>query len=542
MTSKTSRDAPVLIAGGGPVGMTLALELARLGVASTVLEQSEHTTRYPKMDLTNVRSMELYRRLGLAERLRDVGVPREHPFDIQWMTSLSGHELHRFRYPSAAEFATAARRHNDGNQPCEAPLRVSQVVIEPVLKAAIEAEPLVDARFGVRVERVVGQDRDGVDIEARDLRTDRPLRLRTAYLAGCDGGSSAVRESLGIALSGDFGVANAYMIHFRSRERALLQRWGVTWHSQSALGALIAQDDDEIYTLQAWVPPGADPTSWNPSEVLERWAGRPFEHEVLLHNPWSAHMVVAERYVDRRVALAGDAAHQFMPTGGYGMNSGVCDAVGLAWVLAALLQGWGGPRLLEAYDAERRPTAHWHRDASRRHLDVRMRIAEIYASAGDLEGEDAAAAARRTAAGARIAALGNAENESWGVELGFRYDRSPIVAAEADAPAVDPLAYQASTWPGARLPQVFLADGSSLFDRLGTGFTLVVVAGNADPAFAKAATARHMPLAVLRLERPDLLSIYERRLLLVRPDQHIAWRGDEPPRDIDGLLAHVTGT
>lgn len=542
MNAQSALETPVLIAGGGPVGMTLALELARLGVACTLIEQSEHTTCYPKMDLTNVRSMELYRRLGLAERLRDVGVPRENPFDILWMTSLSGYELHRFRYPSSAEFAAAARLRNDGNQPCEAPLRVSQVIIEPLLKAAVEAEPLIDARFHVRFERVLDQDRDGVDIEARDLRTDELFRIRAAYVAGCDGGGSRVRESLGIALEGDFAVASAYMIHFRSRESEFLQRWGKTWHSQSAPGTLIHQDDDEIYTLQAWIMPGQDPTTWNPREVLERWAGRTFEYEILLHNPWSAHMVVAERYVAGRVALAGDAAHQFMPTGGYGMNSGVCDAIGLAWMLAALVQGWGGPHLLDAHDAERRPTAYWHRNASRRHLGVRMQIAEIFATAGDLDGHDPEAFARRAAAGARIAAAGNGENESWGVELGFRYDRSPIVASEGAAPDIDPLTYTASTWPGARLPHVFLDEGVSIHDRLGAGFTLVVIDGDVDTlAFEQAAARRRMPFAVLRLQRPDLLAIYARRLLLVRPDQHIAWRGNEPPRDAAGLLAQVCG-
>lgn len=198
--------------------------------------------------------------------------------------------------------------------------------------------------------------------------------------------------------------------------------------------------------------------------------------------------------------------------------------------------------LLAAHDAERRPTAWWHRDASRRHLGVRIQIAEIFAAAGELEGEDAETVARRAEVGARIAAAGNAENESWGVELGFRYDQSPIVAREDGAPSVDPLAYVASTWPGARLPHVFLADGVSIHERLGLGFTLVVVDGDDDTrAFEQAAARRGMPFIVVRLERPDLLSIYARRLLLVRPDQHIAWRGNELPADAAGLLAQVCG-
>ena len=533
-------QTPVLISGAGPVGMTLALELARYGVRSILVERNATTTRHPKMDLTNGRSMELFHRLGLESKLRDVGVPRENCFDISWITSFAGHELHRFKYPSADQARMEIAARNDGSQASEPGLRVSQIVIEPVLKTAVDANPLIDVRFGTAFERIVAQDDNGVTSEIRP-RDGAPIRVHSQFLAGCDGGGSTVRRELGIEMDGQFEVAGAYMVHFRSTALDVLNRWGIAWHYQSATGTLIAQNDKDTWTLQRWLFPGMDPAQLRPEQLLEDWAGTKFEYEILQANPWAAHFVVAKSYGKDRVVLAGDAAHQFVPTGGYGMNSGIADAIGLAWMLTARIEGWGGRNLLTAHDLERRPTAWWHLQASQRHMGVRMDIGGVFEKYGDLDGAGEHAEARRAAAGAEIAALGNVENEAWGVELGYRYDGSPIIVAEASPPPVDPITYRPSTWPGARLPHVFLADGTRIHDRLGLYFTLVVL-GTADTsAIEAAAKKRGVPLSVLRLDRPDLRPIYERNLLLVRPDQHVAWRGDDLPGDLDALLARVTG-
>jgi len=258
-------------------------------------------------------------------------------------------------------------------------------------------------------------------------------------------------------------------------------------------------------------------------------------------NPWSAHFVVAESYGHGRVAIAGDAAHQFIPTGGYGMNSGIADAIALAWVLAAGVEGWGGPGLIAAYDAERRPTAWWHLEAARRHMGVRVQIGELYAQAGDLEADDDEAARRRAQLGQAIRTIGNAENESWGVELGYRYDGSPVIVHEEAAPPVDPLTYRPSTAPGARLPHIFLADGRSIHDRLGRYFTLLCFTDGDTGAMAAAADSLGVPLAVLKVDQPALRPVYERNFLLVRPDQHVAWRGDALPEHPQELLAKVIG-
>jgi 2-polyprenyl-6-methoxyphenol hydroxylase-like FAD-dependent oxidoreductase len=521
--------------------MTLALNLARYGIRSVLVERNAETTRHPKMDLTNGRSMELYHRLDLTEQLRDAGVPRQNAFDIAWFTQVTGSELHRFPYPSADEATKQIARENDGHHAREAGLRVSQIMIEPVLKKAIDESPYIEVRFGTRFDRIVKQTAEGVIAEIVDETTGETTLVRCAYLAGCDGGGSRVRRQLDIDLDGQMAVAGAYMVHFRTSDASVFKPWGNTWHFQNGLGTVIAQNDDDIYTLQAWLIPELELEKKSPSEVLEGWVGRSFDYEILQANPWTANFVVAQSYRSGRVVLAGDSAHQFIPTGGYGMNSGIADAAGLAWVLAASIQGWGTDGLLDAYEIERRTVAWWHLRASERHMAVRGQIGELYAEAGSLDGDGPDAALSRAELGRKIAALGNAENESWGVELGYRYDDSPVIAHETGLGDIDPLVYRPNTAPGARLPHIFLEHGLSIHDKLGLYFTLVVLDDTDSAGFEEAARVAGLPMTTLRLDRPDLKSIFERNLILVRPDQHVAWRGDEMPANALELVKLVTG-
>ena len=481
--------------------MTLARTLARFGVRSLLVERNASTTRHPKMDITNGRSMELFRRLGVADKLRAVAVPEENNFDVSWITSLTGRELHRFKYPSVTEKRAEILKKNDGTQPREPAMRVSQVVIEPVLQAAIVNHPLVEARWGVAFEGFM-QDETGVTCTLRVAETGATEQVRCDYLAGCDGGSSIVRDGLGIGLEGKSKVAHRYMIHFKSDSRGLLQAFGVAWHYQTALGTLIAQDDTNTWTLQTRPPPGVDPAAIDPGPLLDKWAGRGFPRNILVANPWFTHLLLAERYRAGRVFLAGDAAHQYIPTGGYGMNTGIGDAIDLGWKLAAAVKGFGSANLLASYEKERRPVGLRNRLASERHTGVRIKIAELYEKERDPD-----ALARG------IAALGNAENESWGIEFGYRYD-----GVEGD-----PVRYEPTTAPGARLPSTFLRDGTALYDRLGPWFTLLRF-GDADPSpIIDTAPA---PLETVIVDDPALAAIYEAKLVLVRPDTHVAWRGD----------------
>ncbi|MDB5850709.1 MAG: hypothetical protein JWP29_4461 [Rhodoferax sp.] len=514
----------VLIAGAGPVGMTLAADLARRGIRCVIVEQNASTTVHPKMDITNARSMEIFRTLGLADQLRAVAVPEDHCFDVAWITQFTGDELARFRYPSVVEHRALNRARNDGSRPAESPMRVSQVEIEPVLRKHLEATALVDVRFGVELVEFV-QDEAGVTVGLRDRKTGATSQVRCAFLAGCDGGSSKVRSGLGIGLGGEARTMQRFMVHFRSPRKDLLMRWGRAWHYQSAYGTLIAQNDHDIWTLHARFPQGQKVETFDPSELITQFVGEPIEHEVLVANPWTPHLLVADAYGQGRVWLAGDAAHQYIPTGGYGMNTGVGDAFDLGWKLAATLQGFAGPGLVGSYGDERRPVGLRNCAASRRHNEVRMHNAQFYTPA--LFGQGQAGAGTRREAGEQIAALGNAENESWGIELGYVYAASAVVAHEPGTQWTDdPLHYRPSTLPGARLPSAFLPDGSNLFDHLGPWFTLLVTGSADTAALTGAAKARGLPLKVLHLEAPELAPVYQAALVLVRPDHHVAWRGE----------------
>jgi 2-polyprenyl-6-methoxyphenol hydroxylase-like FAD-dependent oxidoreductase len=451
------------------------------------------------MDITNGRSMELFRRLGLAGKLRAVAVPEENNFDVSWITSLTGRELHRFRYPNVAERRAEIRARNDGTQPREPAMRVSQVVIEPVLRDSILNDPLIDARWGVAFEDFA-QNEAGVTCTLRLMETGATETVRCDFLAGCDGGSSIVRDKLGIGLDGKAAVAHRYMIHFQSDARDILQAFGIAWHYQTDKGTLIAQDDKDTWTLQMRMPADGNP---DPEAMLDAWAGRSFARNILVANPWFTHLLLAERYWGGRVFLAGDAAHQYIPTGGYGMNTGIGDAVDLGWKLAAMVKGWAAKDLLASYERERRPVGYRNRLGSERHTGVRLKIAELYQSITDPD-----------ALGRAIAALGNAENESWGLEFGYRYD-----GVEGD-----PVIYTPTTAPGARLPSVFLHDGSALYDRLGPWFTLLRI-GDADPSpLIDSAPA---PLTTVIVDDPAIAPIYEAKLVLVRPDTHVAWRDND---------------
>lgn len=524
------RNGPsVLIAGGGPVGMTCALALAKHGVRSALYERNPETTRHPKMDITNGRSLELFRWLGLAEKLRDVAVLRDHPLDVSWVTSMAGHELHRFRYPSPNQARAAYARANDGRQPLEPPMRVSQVVIEPVLKAAVLTEPLIESHWGVTVEDVA-QDADGVTLTVRDRTTDVVTQLRGLYLVGCDGGGSVVRRAIGIAVDGQHAVANRFMIHFRSHAKDLLQRFGMAWHYQSARGTLIAQDDREVYTLHARFPDGMDTSNIDPLPTLFAALGAEIDAEILVANPWTPHLLVAHRYREGRVFLAGDAAHQYIPTGGYGMNTGIGDACGIAWLLAAVVQGWGGAAMLDAYEAERRPVGLTNREWSGKHTGVRMGIAEAYAQNPEADTDTV----QRQQLAAFIARAGNLENEALGLEFAYRYDGSPLVAPVLAREAGPPPSQELDTipsgaWPGMRAPHLFCDNGEAIFDKLTpAGFTLLRLNPSADAApLQEAAHAAGIPLALADVSSRRARDVYRADLALIRPDQHLAWRGNK---------------
>jgi hypothetical protein len=314
------------------------------------------------------------------------------------------------------------------------------------------------------------------------------------------------------------------------------------WHLQSPDGwAIIAQNDGDTFTLHAPLQTGADADAIDPKEFVFEQLGVRFDVDVLVFNHWTPRLVVADSFGRGRVWLAGDSTHQVTPTGGYGMNTGVGDAIGLGWMLAAQLNGWGEPGLLKAYEQERRPVAFRNREAAARHSVVR---GEIIAGADPRMHSEAWDGERtRKRVGRDIADLGNLENEAAGIELGYRYDESPVICHEphAQAPPQTTDAYTPSTWPGARPPSTHLADGRALFDLLdGRGFTLVRFDTTVDASGLRdAAAQRNVPLRVVDVDDAPTRALWERELVLIRPDQHVAWRGNAEPTNPMNVIDRV---
>ncbi len=527
--------APVLVVGAGPVGMVAALALARYGIRCMLIDQQTETTRHPKLDYVSTRSMELLRPLGITDDIRAAGVAPEHPADVVWSTGLTGAPIAVWRLPSVDEERRRIAERNDGTQPVEPGQRISQVTLEPVLRAHCRRHPRIDLSCGWKLESLT-QDRDGVTSDLVDVRTGRRRQVRSSYLIGCDGASSQVRRTVGIGLDG-FDVPElpgAFMVHFKSRDLSTLHRHGQFWHYFAFRYVIIAQDEIDTWTVHV---NGADPAEFDPPPPDPAGFVREVTQvdleidKVLLASRWRPSFLLAQRYRAGRVLLAGDSAHQMFPTGGYGMNSGIADAVDAAWKLAALLTGFGGAALLDSYERERRPVGLNNMHASRRHLGVHLKAGQMLREGVPPETVGAFIDAER------------GENEYAGVELGYRYDESPIVSHdEGPEPYWSPQQYTPTTWPGGRPPSVRLRDGRQLYDLLGQWFTLVDFAGDgrADPLLRECA-AQGLPVMQVLVSDPAAGRLWERALVLVRPDQHVAWRGDWSPPDPAAVVRRVRG-
>ena len=529
-------DTQVLIVGAGPVGLTPAVDLGRRGVRCILIEQKPAPQFLPKMERCNARTMEIYRRMGIAEKIRGAGFPRDCPMDVFIVTSLIEPPLLHLAYPSVAQAQAEVAACNDGTLPREPYQLISQYTLEPLLKSVAESMPNVDVRYGCEF-LACGQD--GGSVRARVTNSDGSTEELTAqYLVGCDGGSSAVRRQLGIKLRGE-----ANLMQFRQAlyycedlfERIPIGR-GRHYHVVDPHSTfLIVQDSTRHFTLHSVVDNDDDMET-----MFEQTVAMPVKYEMLSVGQWRQNLLVADSYSQGRIFLAGDAVHLVIPTGGLGMNSGVGDAIDLSWKLAGTLQGWGGPGLLAYYEIERRPIGLRNMEASRQASRGRRAWRAAYRpNIRDQTPEGAATRANLT----RIADVEQRKsNEMIGAELGYRYRDSPIVWQEpGEGPEDDFMKYVPTTWRGARLPHVWLSDGTALHDRIDDGNTLLRLARTrADSAPLKRAFGSYgAPVLDLDEERPRDLYGYD--LLLLRPDLHVVWRGNRLPDDAAKLAAVATG-
>ena len=536
--SRGATATDVIVVGAGPVGLSLAIELGRRGISCQVIEQNERVGVQPRAKTLHVRTMEHFRRWGVAENIRRADPLPGYPTNIVFATRLTGYQLARFD-----NAFSAGRARNELYS--ESAQWIPQYTTEAVLRDFALGLPAVDIRFNCRLE-AASQSAAGVTAEVADTRTGERHTVRAQYLVGADGARSKVREILGIRMLGQHAYVKNVMAIIRAPglgklhgQGPAVQYWIINGEVPSIMGVM---DRDDMWFFGVLVPEGkASPAADDLAAMFRKAVGRDIDFEIVGIDNWLAHQLMATRYGDGRMWLAGDACHLHPPMGGYGMNMGIADAVDLGWKLAALLQGWGGPALLDSYERERRPV----------HQRVINEAVENYAMMADHlvrdgvekpgpEGE----AARRTV-GERILASKAREFRTLGVILGYRYADSPVIVPDGSTPPAEQVGvYEPSAHPGCVAPHLWCADGSSLYDHFGAGFTLLATdAAAADLAapLIDAARRRGVPLVLLAPKEPRLVALYGARFALIRPDQHVAWRGDRIPDNALGLLDVVCG-
>jgi len=531
-------DTDVLIVGAGPVGLILSIDLGKRGIRCILIEKNEAPLGYPKMERCNPRTMEIFRRLGFADAVRAAGYPPDWPMDTYLVFDLMRPPLFKMAYPTVAQARVRRDATLDGSMPLEPYQIISQYTLEPLLKSVAERIPNLAVKFG---HEFISYTENVGAVAAQVKKTNgETIAIRARYLVGCDGGASTVRRQLGFNMEGvphllEMRQALFHCPELYDKVRAPRARHYHRIDDHWTL--MIVQDSRRHFTLHAVVEKDEDM-----AQLFETIVGTPVKYEMLHCAKWVQRLLLAEHYQKGRVFIAGDAAHLVIPTGGLGMNTGAGDAIDMSWKLAATLQGWGGPRLLASYEAERRPIGAINIKASGGGTAGRMKWRAAYRP--DIEDDTA----EGRAALANLLAIAREEAPKTfrviGAELGYRYAGSPVICDEPGGPAPNIEEYVPTSWPGARLPHVWLKPGeTSVHDRIGDGFTLLRLGRNKDDAarLRAAFDAIGAPFSTLDLDREAVRRTYEADYLLVRPDLHVAWRGDALPKDPDRVARVVTG-
>ena len=540
-------EVDVLVVGAGPVGLTQAIDLAWRGIDVTVVEtRAAAEPPEPKCNHVAARTMEIFRRLGLAEKVRDSGLPADYPHDISYRTTFTGQELTRIPIPCRRDRFTC-KDGPDCNWPtAEPPHRINQIFLEPILFAHAVAQSRIRIINRVTAEDVRVGD-DFTEVRLRDLDTGSAKTVRCRYLVGCDGARSIVRKAIGAEFEGDAVVQRVQSTYIRSAD--LLRRqlhepaWGTGAINPRRSGMVYAIDGRERWLVHNYMKPGEgdfDSVDRDASirTILGVDAG--FKYEIISKEDWYGRRLIASRFRDRGAFIAGDAAHIWVPYAGYGMNAGIADATNLSWMLAAHLNGWAGASILDAYEAERLPITSQVSRFAMSHAEAEIR--RRGAVPERIEDADAEGARVREEIGRLTYDINVEQYACAGLNFGTYYDRSPIIAYDGTKPPSYTMgSYTPSTVPGCRTPHVWCADGTSLYDAMGAEFTLLRFDPAADvEPLVRAAHERNVPLEVLEVEAPAAMA-RDGTLVLSRPDQHVAWRGHCAPADSLVLIDRVRG-
>lgn len=541
-------ECDVLVVGAGPVGLTLAMDLQSRG-ARVVVAETRRFAEPPSVKCNHVaaRTMERFRRLGVAAKLRAAGLPADYPNDVVFRTSVCGTELTRIPIPARAERYTSKEGPDTWWPTPEPPHRINQLFLEPILLEHTAALPGVTLVNRTQVT-AFHQHAGGVEAAALDLDSATQRRIRCRYLVGCDGGSSSVRKAIGAKLEGTPVIQRVQSTCIRAPQlRALIPgkpAWSCYAVNPRRCGTVFAIDGQETWLVHNHLNPDepdfdAVDRDWAIRQILG--VGPDFAYEVISKEDWVGRRLVADRFRDRNVFIAGDAAHLWVPYAGYGMNAGIADALNLSWLLGARLQGWADESILDAYEAERQPitmqVSHFAMDHAAKMIKARRAVP------ANIEAEDAEGERARREVGEEAYALNVQQFCCAGLNFGYYYQGSPIIAHEAEAPPAYSMGeFTPSTVPGCRAPHFWLADGRSLYDAFGQGYTLLRFDRGVDvqPLLA-AAQARRLPLTLLDVEGVGVPEAYRHRLVLCRDDQHVAWRADRVPADAGALVELLRG-
>ena len=534
-------DASVIIVGAGPVGLSLAINLGRAGIKTILLEQNPEPQFLPKMERCNARSMELFRRIGLSKKIRDAGLRADCSMDVFIVEDLTKPPLLEEKHPSIEEFQKKIRDCNDLAMALEPYQLISQYTLEPLLKTEAESLKSVEVRFA---HKFIEFEQKDTSVTVRCMGSNGELLSFSAdYLVGCDGGSSPIRKQLGIKLRGEGRILELQQALFYCEE--LFDRLpqgdgpgkGRHYHrADTEHTFLIMQDSTKHWSLHATVP-----DSEAMKHKFEEIVGFPVNYELISCAPWRQNLLLADRYRDGRVFLAGDSVHLVIPTGGLGMNTGVGDAFDLAWKLIGTLKGWGGPELLDSYEIERRQVGERNVGASR-YANIGRQQWRSIATQDIFSGTPHGEASKQA-----LVQVADSEqrkgNRMIGAELGYRYVDSPCIDNIPGGPEHRVGEYHPNVWPGSRLPHCWLDDGTAIQDHLPETYILLSL-GTKPPdttRIRKSFEATGAPVTEVRVESDRVRDLYGFDFLVLRPDMHVVWRGTQVPRNAPEIVSIATG-